>query len=78
MLCCITGETVVTGDRRRVRRVVTVDAVVTGDRRRVSRLVTEDAMVKVDGVVTGDAMVTGTGDTMVTGTGEHGCRNGHR
>ena len=64
-----TGDSVVTGDWRRVRRVVTVDAVVTADRKRVRPLITEDAMVMGDGVVTGD--------TMVTGTGQHGCRSGH-
>ena len=57
----VTGDSVVTGDWRRVRRVVTVDAVVTAEWRRVRRLITEDAMVMGDGVVTGDAMVTGTG-----------------
>ena len=68
-LRCIRGDTVVTADRRWVRRVVTGGSVVTGHRRRVRWLVTVDVMVMGDALVTGDAMVTG--------TGEHGCRSGH-
>ena len=59
----VTRDSVVTGDLRRLRLVVTAD------RRRVRRLVKQDAMVMGDGVVTGDAIVTG--------TVEHGCRSGH-
>ena len=85
--------TLVTGDKKRVRRVVTgdsvltVNAVVTGNRRLVWRVraVTGESVVTVDAVVTGDRRrvcrlvdVMVTGDATVTGTGEHGCCSGHR